>query len=358
MKFLVLTALFGSASALKTVEFVGVDAPKTLEFVGTDLAYIANAVNAAQSTWTADPEAARFASIEEAASLCGTYLSDHPDYFKLPDAADVLDDFTVIAPENLPTDFDSRTQWSSCSVISKIRDQSACGSCWAFGSTEAFEDRQCVATGKDTEFSTEDTAACCSGFLCGMSQGCNGGQPSSALDWMTRAGVVTGGDFTDIGSGSTCKPYTLKPCAHHVPPTSKYPACPTDEYPTPRCERSCSESSYPTSYSDDKAKAGKAYSLNSVNAIMSDIVSKGPVSAAFTVYADFPTYKSGVYTHVSGQALGGHAVEIIGFGVESGTDYWLVKNSWNEQWGLNGTFKIKRGTNECGIEADISTVSF
>ena len=91
---------------------------------------------------------------------------------------------------------------------------------------------------------------------------------------------------------------------------------------------------------------------------MSDLVSKGPVSAAFSVYADFPTYKSGVYQHKTGQMLGGHAVEIIGYGTESGTDYWLVKNSWNEEWGDNGTFKILRGSNECGIEDDIASVSF
>ena len=83
-----------------------------------------------------------------------------------------------------------------------------------------------------------------------------------------------------------------------------------------------------------------------------------PVSAAFTVYADFPTYKSGVYKHTTGQALGGHAVEIIGYGTENGEDYWLVKNSWNEQWGDAGTFKILRGSNECGIEDDISAVTF
>ena len=79
----------------------------------------------------------------------------------------------------------------------------------------------------------------------------------------------------------------------------------------------------------------------------------GPVEAAFTVYADFPTYKSGVYKHVSGGMLGGHAIKIIGWGVENGQDYWIVVNSWNETWGDNGTFKIARGDDECGIEDGI-----
>jgi cathepsin B len=45
------------------------------------------------------------------------------------------------------------------------------------------------------------------------------------------------------------------------------------------------------------------------------------------------SYKSGVYQHVSGEELGGHAIKVLGWGVENGTPYWLVANSWNEDWG-------------------------
>ena len=80
----------------------------------------------------------------------------------------------------------------------------------------------------------------------------------------------------------------------------------------------------------------------------------GSVTGAFTVYEDFPTYTSGVYHHVSGSELGGHAIKIFGWGTEDGEDYWLVANSWNDQWGDHGTFKIRRGVNECGIEGQVS----
>lgn len=60
-----------------------------------------------------------------------------------------------------------------------------------------------------------------------------------------------------------------------------------------------------------------------------------------------------MYEHVSGAALGGHAVKIIGWGVENDVPYWLVVNSWNEGWGDNGTFKILRGSNHAGIEGNI-----
>jgi len=80
-------------------------------------------------------------------------------------------------------------------------------------------------------------------------------------------------------------------------------------------------------------------------------MTNGPVEGAFSVYEDFLTYKTGVYSHTTGQMLGGHAIKVLGWGVDSGTPYWWVANSWNEDWGDQGFFKIKRGNNECGIES-------
>ncbi|CAF1696106.1 unnamed protein product [Brassica napus] len=66
---------------------------------------------------------------------------------------------------------------------------------------------------------------------------------------------------------------------------------------------------------------------------------------------DFAHYKSGVYKHITGANIGGHAVKLIGWGTsDDGEDYWLLANQWNRSWGDDGYFKIKRGTNECGIE--------
>ena len=79
-------------------------------------------------------------------------------------------------------------------------------------------------------------------------------------------------------------------------------------------------------------------------------MTNGPIEVAFTVYEDFLSYKSGVYKHTSGRALGGHAVKMVGWGVDNGQKYWRIANSWNEGWGNNGFFNIARGHNECGIE--------
>jgi cathepsin B len=329
--------------------------PKTFIIAATtavaaaDFGAIIDHVNTNNSTWVAGPVDR---SVEDFKAMCGTWLPGHPQY---------IEQDLPAYPEDLTATFDDSLDWRTkapgCTVISKIRDQSACGSCWAFGSTETFEDRHCVQTQKDIEFSAMDTAGCCKGLFCGMSMGCNGGQPTAALKWMSSTGVVTGGDFYDIGNNTSCKPYSLQPCAHHVPATAKYPVCPQAEYSV-KCDKSCSESGYTTSYSDDKTKGGTASSVNSVNAMMTAL-QKGPLSVAFTVYSDFPTYKSGVYKHTTGSALGGHAVEIIGYGNDpTGGDYWVVKNSWNEEWGNGGTFNIARGTNECGIEGQVAAIDF
>ena len=56
---------------------------------------------------------------------------------------------------------------------------------------------------------------------------------------------------------------------------------------------------------------------------------------------------------VNGSELGGHAVRIVGWGVESNNKYWKVANSWNPFWGEKGHFRIRRGNGECGIEEGV-----
>jgi len=72
--------------------------------------------------------------------------------------------------------------------------------------------------------------------------------------------------------------------------------------------------------------------------------------ASFMVFANFMSYTSGVYGSTTGSEKGGHAVALIGYGVEGGVKYWLVQNSWGTNWGMEGFAKFKRGVNLAGIE--------
>jgi len=298
-------------------------------------------VNKAGSTWTAGRNG-RFqnATLADLKTLLGTVMPDEEGYYE-PAAKTVF----ATPTSNIPESFDVRTNWPNCaSVTGHVRDQACCGSCWAFGSTEAFNDRHCIATGDSkTILSPEDTVACCSGPRCGFSMGCNGGQPAGAWKWFSNEGVVTGGDYADVGKGTSCKPYSMAPMDH----------CGDTLYDTPKCTSSCSDSNYGTSYSSDKLFAKGEYSIKGVEDMQKELMEKGTLSVALTVYEDFDAYTGGVYQHVTGKKLGGHAIKMVGWGVDNGTPYWTCINSWSENWGEKGSFRILRGANECGIEGSV-----
>ncbi|CAD6192882.1 unnamed protein product [Caenorhabditis auriculariae] len=253
-----------------------------------------------------------------------------------------IDDSTI------PESFDSRTQWPNCPSIQKIRDQSSCGSCWAVSAAEAISDRICIASNGATQLSisADDILSCC-GMICG--NGCQGGYPIEAWRHWVKQGYVTGGNFTEK---SGCKPYPYAPCEHHNNATH-YQPCPSNIYPTNKCEHKC-QAGYSLTYDQDKHFGKSAYAVSrKVAEIQKEILTNGPVEVAFTVYADFEAYTGGVYVHTAGDQLGGHAVKMIGWGVDNGTPYWLCANSWNTDWGEKGYFRIIRGVNECGIEGGV-----
>jgi len=331
---LILLSLIALSACHVTISELQLQAPTIREDI---IDYVNNEAN---STWTAGPnERFRNMSLKQFSGLLGALKTPR----KVLETEMPLMVFTVAG--DLPEEYDTRKAFPQCQSLQEVRDQSACGSCWAFGAAEVMSDRICIQSKGtlQTRISTEDLVSCC--VTCGF--GCNGGYPFSAFKYWESSGVVTGGLYGDT---STCQPYAYPPCEHHT--TGKYQPCQSGEFPTPKCSKTC-QSGYPKTYTQDKLH-GSAYRLGSdEQAIMADIFKNGPVEGAFSVYEDFPNYKSGVYQHKTGSFLGGHAIKIAGWGVENGVKYWLCVNSWNEDWGDNGTFKILRGTNECGIEDEI-----
>ena len=319
-------------------------------------ATLVTSVNAnAASTWTAEMPA-RFEgwSLGDIAGLCGAWL--------LPDISD--DEYEPAAPQpppTIPSDFDSRAQWPKCdATIAHVRDQTDCGSCWAFASTETFNDRRCISTGDTTLLSVQDTSSCCSGSTCDHSNGCVGGSIAGAWAWFVATGAVTGGDYSKTENSTAsagCRPWVYPTCTSNQTHHPDEPLCPKGEYTMYACEESCSNTAYTANaYAADKVRANSTFRIKPYpdSMVQSNMMAHGPVSTLITVFEDFVTYKSGVYKHVSGWQLGSHAVEVIGWGDDpSAGKYWWVKNSWGSGWGLNGFVKVGHG--EIGIENSWTT---
>merc|ERR1711981_6957 len=246
----------------------------------------------------------------------------------------------------VPDYFHPADEWPQCAdVLAQVRDQGSCGSCWAFGAAEAFTDRACIQTGTKVDYSAEDILGCCR--TCGM--GCNGGYTAQTWNYMMSHGVCTGGLY----DGEGCKPYSIQPCVHHSDSTDRVNCEELDMEPTPSCKSYCDDSSH--HYESDKIYLSSAYKVSRVvSQIQQELMENGPLEASFTVYDDFMSYTGGVYHHVTGRSKGGHAVKLMGWGTDAEEgDYWLLANSWNSDWGENGFFRMRRGTNECGIEAGL-----
>jgi cathepsin B len=293
-------------------------------------------INNENSSWVAGHN-------ERLADMTLTQVKRLLGTFETPEGS-ILPEKNVEIRTDLPENFDLREAYPDCESIKEVRDQSSCGSCWAFATVEAISDRICIASGQklQTRISSENLVSCCS--TCGF--GCEGGWPIKAWKYFKDNGLPTGGLY---GDNKTCQPYKFPPCDHHV--SGEYGPCQGD-FETPKCEKTCVNGA---TYKEDLWYGESAYSIpKNEEAIKTEIYNHGSVGAAFTVYEDWVNYKSGVYKYTKGKQLGGHAVKIIGWGVENGDKYWLVANSWNKGWGDNGFFKIRRGTNECGFEREIT----
>mmetsp|Transcript_16265 Transcript_16265/g.28092 ORF Transcript_16265/g.28092 Transcript_16265/m.28092 type:complete len:360 (+) Transcript_16265:63-1142(+) len=264
------------------------------------------------STWTASLYEDVWAgmTVRDMVNMCGTNLEGTLEGFEIPIKEDVIE---------VPEEFDARQKWPD--GLHPIRDQKTCGSCWAFSASEVLSDR--FAIGSDNKvnvvLSPQDLVSCDP-----YDKGCNGGQLPTVWHYLSKVGAVS----------DSCLPYS------------------SGDGKDGKCRRQCVDGENFIKYrSSNFYKVGQKNTA--VQAIMSEIYTNGPVQGAFKVYADFPNYKAGVYQQTSSDSLGGHAVKIVGWGKEKNVPYWLIANSWGDKWGENGYFKIRRGTNECGIEAEV-----
>eukprot|EP01104_Vermistella_antarctica_P012634 TRINITY_DN3700_c0_g1_i1.p1 TRINITY_DN3700_c0_g1~~TRINITY_DN3700_c0_g1_i1.p1 ORF type:complete len:430 (-),score=77.40 TRINITY_DN3700_c0_g1_i1:105-1394(-) len=309
-------------SLLNLYRLFHVDSPSlSMQRPVLDQAMVDRVNNAPASTWTAHMSP-RFEdiSVEEASRMMGGMTLPARTVPKSlrrntihSSAADRL---------GLPKAFDSREQWPTC--IHPIRNQGVCGSCWAHGSSESASDRMCIATGGKTNvvLSPQYLNSCdFSDF------GCSGGSFDHPWEFIVDRGLPA----------DECVPY-LSGNTSDV---------------TEACPSQCTNASYAGNLTMHQAQSCHPVGPDPV-AIQLEIMTNGPVTADFLVYNDFILYSSGVYQHINGTILGGHAIKVIGWGVSSdGLPFWTVANSWGTAWGESGFFNILRGSDECGIESSV-----
>jgi len=236
------------------------------------------------------------------------------------------------APKAL--DLPARIDWRERGVISEVKNQGHCGSCWTFSSTGCLEAHMAIKydSWHAPRLSEQQLVDCAQAF---DNQGCDGGLPSHAFEYVRAAGGLD----TEF----------------HYPYHATDGKCSFNSTLRKAAAESASE------FQPSSAGIGVQVPGGSVNLTVGDedslkfhLATHGPVSIAFQVASDFRDYSHGVYTSTvckNGPGDVNHAVLAVGYGVDPDTKmpYWLVKNSWDYSWGADGFFKIEAFKNMCGV---------
>jgi KDEL-tailed cysteine endopeptidase len=201
--------------------------------------------------------------------------------------------------------------WITSGAVNAVKDQGQCGSCWAFSATCAIEGAHFLSTGTLLSLSEQQIVDCDT-----VSYGCNGGWQYAAFEYAEAQAQDLENDYT----------YTAM-------------------------DGSCRSSSY----------AGQVNVKNYANVPANSVAQlKAAIALAptsVTIEADtfvFQGYTGGVLNSAACGTSLDHAVTAVGYGTESGQDYYLVRNSWGASWGEAGYIKIAavEGPGICGIQMD------
>lgn len=244
-----------------------------------------------------------------------------------------------------PRHFDARRKWHTCPSIRVAPNQGPCGSCWAVAATSVLTDRFCIASQQANRSATFQNLSLATQYMLDCDDdggGCAGGQLHNAWEFLQREGLPE----------EACHPYA------HCPKPNR-PRCGLreniDGLPTEVASFDC-PSNCAGGQPLQTFKAMEIYAVSApgdVEAIQREVLNRGPVEVAFFVFSDFHSYRRGTYfrTPSAFGPLGAHAVRLIGWGINKHkVKNWLVANSFGRSWGMKGFFRIRRGTNECGIE--------
>ncbi|XP_067410660.1 procathepsin L-like [Emydura macquarii macquarii] len=243
---------------------------------------------------------------EEFNQLLNGFLTDGPER---PGGKEAL--FQASAAGEIPKEVDWRTK----GYVTPVKNQGHCGSCWAFSATGALEGLVFKNTGKLVSLSKQNLMDCSRSL---GNNGCHGGFITRAFQYVRD----NGGLNSEL----------------------VYPYLERDEF-------SCHYNPR------DKAANCTSFQLlpqGNEAALEQAVVNVGPVSVAVDASTfQFHFYKSGVFANSWCSQRVNHAMLAVGYGThqEGGksTAYWLIKNSWSEQWGEKGYIRLLKGVNQCGV---------
>jgi hypothetical protein len=211
----------------------------------------------------------------------------------------------VVSGEVLPDSVD----WTTKGVVTPIKNQGACGSCWSFSVTGTTEGQWAIATGKLPSLS-EQFFVDCAGEAHNM--GCSGGYMDKTLDWAVSQWLPT-----------------------------------EESYPYKASRSECVSGGWDVAIS--KGQVTGHNNVTDETSLKDAVANVGPISIAIEAdQAAFQHYASGVITDGCGTNLD-HGVLAVGYGTMDGKDYWKVKNSWGDSWGENGYVFLQRGVGMCGV---------
>jgi len=201
--------------------------------------------------------------------------------------------------------------WVAKGKTTAIKNQQQCGSCWAFSATETIESAILIAANTVQLGAPQQIVDCDTN-----DQGCNGGDPAEAMQWV----ISQGGQDTE-----SCYPYTGQ-------------------------DGTCASSSCtPTNKIRTTAAVGQSES-----AVYTALQSMPPSICCDA--SAWQNYNGGI---LQGSQCGDsvdHAIQLTGYNPSQG-GYWIVRNSWGPSWGVNGFIYLQYGQNTCDITSEVTTAT-
>lgn len=170
---------------------------------------------------------------------------------------------------------------------------------------------------------------------CQAGGSCNGGSMDGPYEFAKKQGIP------DMG----CQVYQAKnPDRFSCSDLQKCASCTWNPDFTSRC---WAISKYP------KWKVSQYGSVHGPDAMKKELFARGPMSCQMMVTDKFETYTGGIYSEKTFLAQPNHAISVVGWGKDktSGTEYWIVRNSWGTQFGENGYFRIQMHKDNLGIDS-------